>query len=82
MEGEERKQVKLHSGVKHAEHWIQPSVFCLNHIKEFFRFSVLGTDRRELVTNNCNDVEVVTHLLAEVQLFIYFLYLLRFICCT
>ncbi|CAI5761961.1 Hypothetical predicted protein [Podarcis lilfordi] len=26
---------------------------------------VLGTDRRELVTNNCNDVEVVTHLLAE-----------------
>ncbi|XP_042310119.1 trafficking kinesin-binding protein 2 isoform X2 [Sceloporus undulatus] len=26
---------------------------------------VLGTDRREQVTNNCNETEVVTHLLAE-----------------
>ncbi|XP_028606842.2 trafficking kinesin-binding protein 2 isoform X2 [Podarcis muralis] len=33
--------------------------------EETIRYMILGTDRRELVTNNCNDVEVVTHLLAE-----------------
>lgn len=32
---------------------------------ETFRYMILGTDRQEQVTNNCCDVEVVTHLLAE-----------------
>lgn len=44
-------------------------LFFTNHIKKLFWFSVLGTDKREQVTKNCNDTEIVTHLLAEVQIF-------------
>ncbi|XP_053135762.1 trafficking kinesin-binding protein 2 isoform X2 [Hemicordylus capensis] len=54
------------------EDWIQ-SPSCHSHVPEInspvlaeetFRYMILGTDRREQVTNY-NDVEVVTHLLAE-----------------
>ncbi|XP_060113095.1 trafficking kinesin-binding protein 2 [Heteronotia binoei] len=33
--------------------------------EETFRYMILGTDSREQVMKSCNDVEVVTHLLAE-----------------
>lgn len=36
-----------------------------DHAEENFHYMILGTDKREQVTKNCSDTEIVTHLLAE-----------------
>ncbi|XP_061463984.1 trafficking kinesin-binding protein 2 isoform X2 [Rhineura floridana] len=73
---EQLPQYKLHVDSLYLSEnvdWIQ-SPGCHSNVPEItspilaeetFRYMILGTDRRELVTKNYNDVEVVTHLLAE-----------------
>lgn len=63
-------QFFVHSQVCYS--WEHIIFICLNHIKKLFCFSVVGTDRGEYVPKNCNDIEVITHLLAEVKLSLLF----------
>ncbi|XP_062972231.1 trafficking kinesin-binding protein 2 [Elgaria multicarinata webbii] len=72
---EQLPQYKLHVDslyLSENDDWI-PSPGCHSHVpensspvlaEETFRYMILGTNRREQVAN-CNDAEVVTHLLAE-----------------